>query len=70
MSPPSSISGLYGICSKIENTFLSLFLNRMLVIRAGIHKMPVRIANREDPDQTASSEAVLFGSALFVSTYL
>ena len=30
----------------------------MLVIRAGIHKMPVRIANREDPDQTASSEAV------------
>ena len=30
----------------------------MLVIRAGIHKMHVRIANREDPDQTASSEAV------------
>ena len=30
----------------------------MLVIRAGIHKMLVRIANREDPDQTASSEAV------------
>ena len=32
--------------------------NKMLVIRAGIHKMLVRIANREDPDQTASSEAV------------
>ena len=30
----------------------------MLVIRARIHKMFVRIANREDPDQTASSEAV------------
>ena len=27
----------------------------MLVIRAGIHKMHARIANREDPDQTASS---------------
>ena len=29
----------------------------MLVIRAGIHKIHVRIANREDPYQTASSEA-------------
>ena len=28
--------------------------------------MLVRIANREDPDQTASSEAVRSGSALFV----
>ena len=26
----------------------------MLVFRAGIHKMLVRIANREDPDQTSS----------------
>ena len=33
--------------------------------RAGIHKMLVRIANREDPDQTASEEAVCSGSALF-----
>ena len=32
--------------------------NKMLVIRTGIHKMLVRIANSEDPDQTASSEAV------------
>ena len=56
----------YGKCSKILNTFLVLFSNKMLVIRAGIHKMLVRIANREDPDQTASSEAVWFGSALFV----
>ena len=31
--------------------------------------MHVRIANREDPDQTASSEAVWSGSALFVSTF-
>ena len=27
-----------------------------LVINAGIHKMLVGIANREDPDQTASSD--------------
>ena len=39
---------------KVLNTFLVLFLNKMLVIRAGIHKMFVRIANREDPDQTVS----------------
>ena len=31
---------------------------KMMVIRGGIHKMLVRIANREDPDQTASSEAI------------
>ena len=31
----------------------------MLAIRAVIHKMHVRIANREDADQTASSEASL-----------
>ena len=30
----------------------------MLVISAGIHKILVRIANREDPDQIASLEAV------------
>ena len=30
----------------------------MMVVKAGIHKMLVRIANREDADQTASSEAV------------
>ena len=33
---------------KISNTFLFLFSNEMLVSRAGIHKMLVRIANRED----------------------
>ena len=31
-----------------------LFSNKMLVIKARIHEMLVRIANREDPDQTAS----------------
>ena len=30
----------------------------MLVFRAGVNKMFVGIANREDPDQTASLEAV------------
>ena len=48
----------YGKCSKIFNTFLFLFLNKMLVIRAGLQKLLVRIAAREDPNQTASSEAV------------
>ena len=48
----------YGKCSKILNTFLFLLSNKILVFRAGIHKMLVRIANREELDQTASSEAV------------
>ena len=39
-------------------TFFFLFSNKMMVIRAGIHKLLIRIANREDPDKTASSEAV------------
>ena len=29
----------------------------MLVLTAGIHKILVRIANKEDPDQTVPSEA-------------
>ena len=54
---PSSITGtftsnspcddgtcMYGKCTKISKT--------------GTHKILVRIANRGDPDQTASSEAV------------
>ena len=45
-------------CSKISNTFLVPFSSKMLVIKTGIHKMHVRIAKREDPDRTASSEAV------------
>ena len=38
----------YSKRSKILNTFLFLFSNKMLVFRAGIHKLLVRIANRED----------------------
>ena len=37
---------LFSFCSK----------NNPFVITAGIHRMLVSIANREDPDQTASSE--------------
>ena len=47
-----------GKCSKILNTFLFLFSTKMLVITVVIHKTLVSIANRRDPDQTASSEAV------------
>ena len=43
--------------SKISNTFLFLFSNKMLVYSAEYHKMLVRIANREDTDQTAFEEA-------------
>ena len=49
---------MYGKCSKILNSFIFLFSNKMLVIRAGIHKMLVGTAKGEDPDQRASSEAV------------
>ena len=48
----------YGNYSRIKNTFLFLFSNKILVFKAGIHKILVRIANRGGPDQTASSEAV------------
>ena len=48
----------YGKCSKILNTFHFLFSKKLWVIRAGIHKNFDRKPNREDPDQTASSEAV------------
>ena len=48
----------YDKCCKIFNTFLFLFSNKMWVFRAVTQKMLVRKANREDPDQTALSEAV------------
>ena len=44
---------IYGKCSKILNTFLVLFSNKMLIFRAGIHKNDCqnsRIAKREDHD--------------------
>ena len=44
--------------AKIPNAFLFLFSIEMLLFRAGILKMLDKVANREDPDQTASSEAV------------
>ena len=49
-----------------------LFSNEMFAIRAGIHKMLVRIANREDPDQiascsrTQSSDPMMFDLILYV----
>ena len=46
-------------CSKMSNSFFLLLLSyKMFIIRAGIHILLVRIANRENPDQTASLEAV------------
>ena len=50
---PRKLLFKYSIGSKIWKTFL-LFSNKLLVFRAGTHKVLVRIANREDPDQTAS----------------
>ena len=47
-------------------TIFSLFSNKMLVIRIGIHKILDRITNSADTDQTASSEAVWSVSVLFV----
>ena len=51
-------------------TLLFLFSNKMLVDRDRIHKMLLRITNREDPDQTDSVEAVWSGYALFVKACL
>ena len=50
---------LAALRAKIPNTFLFLFSNKMLLFKAGIHKMLDKISNREDPDQTASSSDVL-----------
>ena len=47
-------------CSKLLNTFIFLFSTKLLVI------ILVRIATSEDHDQTASSEAIWSGSAMFV----
>ena len=37
---------------------MSGFIKIFLFNRAGIHKLLVKLLNREDPDLTASSEAV------------
>ena len=56
-----------GKSSKTLNTFLFLFSNKMLLMRAGIHKVFVRITNKEDPDQTFSLEKnVFFRSSLIL----
>ena len=47
----------YHLCY-VSNTFLFLFANKMFVHMSVSHKMLVGIANREYPNQTASSEAV------------
>ena len=44
---------------KFECLFLFLFSNKIFLIRAGIQKMLVRIAKREDPDKTASKQSDL-----------
>ena len=46
------------ITVNVRKLFPLSVLNKMLVIRAGTHKMLVKKINREDPDQTDSSEAV------------
>ena len=50
---------IYGKCSKISNTFLFLFSNKMLVIMAGIHKMLARLVHREDADQILQKQSDL-----------
>ena len=44
----------YSKCFKISKNFLILFANKMLVFSVESLKMLVRIANKEDPDQTVS----------------
>ena len=56
---------VFGNAKYLFTAKFSLFSNKMLVFRGGIHKMLVKLANREDPDQTASSEVVLSGSTVF-----
>ena len=67
MSPPHTFSNIvhYGNCLKV----LSAVRKKKFVIRTGIQKMLVRIANREDPDQTASSGLMLKTSVLNLGTF-
>ena len=51
-------------CSKITNTFLFLFANKM-VFRAGSHKMHVRIANWEDLQKQSDLSLHSFPICLF-----
>ena len=65
----SSYFRAYGKCSKILNTFLLLFSNKMLVFSAGSHKMLIRITNREDPDQTDFQKQSDLGLCCFVKAF-
>ena len=62
LSFTSNRSNFYNISFTVYvqklRTLFSLFSTKLLLIKAGIHKMLVKIANKEDPDQTDSSEAV------------
>ena len=60
---------MYGKCSKIVNTFPFLFSNKLLVYRADIQNASQNSTNREDPDQTAFSEAVWSGSVHLFWTF-
>ena len=53
-----------GKCSKISNTFLFLCSNKRLGFSAGIHKMLVRITNREDLIWVCTVCLCLFGRQL------
>ena len=60
-------------CSKIWNTFLFLFSNKVLVNYQGlvvIHKMLVRNSYREDSDQTATIELFKYGNASLKSSLI
>ena len=46
-------------CSMVNALFLSLFLTKILVVIVVSHKKLARVANREDPDQTASSKQII-----------
>ena len=61
------ISSMFTVNVLKFQPFIFLFSTKMWVIRAGIHKMLVRTANREDPDQTASSVCLgLFARQLVI----
>ena len=57
------MGSIYNKCSKIFNAFLFLFSNEILIVRAGIHKMLIRIA-------LINEKSVYSGSALFFYAFL
>ena len=67
--PSREEEGKHGKCSKISNTFLFLFSNKILVFMAEIHKILVRIANREDTDLGLSCLSTPFWQATSVQNF-